>query len=553
MSAEINRMLSQSNPQLGRMLDEQERQKALQQQLAPTNYGGGGMGMFLTAASGAQKSLGAGASNLVNQVNGVQAPMGINERLGMQAEQARDKAEAEKLTSLQNSTRTASAIINGYVKEGKISPKQGAVLINAAATKQMSLQEVNATAQSMIANAQSSADKILARQDKEDKEKEDARRWNLTYGMNLDSANQQSVLNGQAVKQNALALDAMNNKLNRDGELSISVEDVLSNIQGVTPTQKLLVSSMQPQEALIYLEKIEAKKRDQEFKATTLSNINERFFGDSFVSSNSTGKSNRYSAAISALNAAGLTQEAANMVEERKSVVDQQNTIEDREQSISEKWNNDTALKEKRSIVTAASTGLALIEQGGGLSELAAQVSFFKTIDPTSVVKETEIQMANTTTGLLDGLSAAVNKAGGQGILSAELSAQLKDFFTLTGSLAVESYNISLAEQKLQYAGRGLDVNFMFGDEVSLSSPIQNRPKDYTFNLNKLDQPVNVNVLKSIQGEYSTLAPDNISGLQNSYEQVKNNPEGVIALRAEAKKRFGFDALGYYLYNREGK
>jgi len=163
MSAEINRMLSQSNPQLGRMLDEQERQKALQQQLAPTNYGNSGMGMFLTAASGAQKSLGAGASNLVNQVNGAQAPMGMNEQTAMQNQAQQAKVAQQEQTNLQNSTQTASSIINSYVKDGRISTKQGATLINAAATKQMSLEEVTSMAESMAESTKSAADELFAK------------------------------------------------------------------------------------------------------------------------------------------------------------------------------------------------------------------------------------------------------------------------------------------------------------------------------------------------------------------------------------------------------
>jgi len=116
-------MLSQSNPQLGRMLDEQERQKALQQQLAPTNYGNSGMGMFLTAASGAQKSLGAGASNLVNQVNGKQAPMGMYEQTAIQN---KDKAERERVQSLQGNTAAVSAYINGKVNTGALTKEEAA-------------------------------------------------------------------------------------------------------------------------------------------------------------------------------------------------------------------------------------------------------------------------------------------------------------------------------------------------------------------------------------------------------------------------------------------
>lgn len=99
-------MLSQLSPEVARMLDEQSRQKALQQQLAPTDYGNSGMGMFLSAASGAQKSLGAGASNLVNQVNGVQAPMGMEETRAVES-QKNQQVVTDALSQAKGATQSA--------------------------------------------------------------------------------------------------------------------------------------------------------------------------------------------------------------------------------------------------------------------------------------------------------------------------------------------------------------------------------------------------------------------------------------------------------------
>jgi len=86
------RMLAMNNPAIARMLDEQERQKQYQQRTAPTNYGGGAMGNFLTAASGAQKTLGEGASNAVGNLMGREKPKGALEQ---SAEQESAKAETK--------------------------------------------------------------------------------------------------------------------------------------------------------------------------------------------------------------------------------------------------------------------------------------------------------------------------------------------------------------------------------------------------------------------------------------------------------------------------
>tara|TARA_R110000796_G_scaffold46062_5_gene111536 strand:- start:4108 stop:5472 length:1365 start_codon:yes stop_codon:yes gene_type:complete len=106
MANQPNSMLSQLSPEVARMLDEQSRQKALQQQLAPTDYGNSGMGMFLSAASGAQKSLGAGASNLVNQVNGVQAPMGMEETRAVES-QKNQQVVTDALSQAKGATQSA--------------------------------------------------------------------------------------------------------------------------------------------------------------------------------------------------------------------------------------------------------------------------------------------------------------------------------------------------------------------------------------------------------------------------------------------------------------
>jgi len=99
--SEQMRMLAMNNPAIARMLDEQERQKQYQQRVAPTNYGGGAMGNFLTAASGAQKSLGEGAQAVAGNLMGQEKPKGALEQRA-ETQQAKETTEQAQSKSVNN-------------------------------------------------------------------------------------------------------------------------------------------------------------------------------------------------------------------------------------------------------------------------------------------------------------------------------------------------------------------------------------------------------------------------------------------------------------------
>lgn len=84
-------LIAQANPQLARLLDQQEAQKAQQARMQPTNYGNDAMGRFLTAASGASRAMTEGGRNAANVVMGREAPVGPREQQALQALQTQQE------------------------------------------------------------------------------------------------------------------------------------------------------------------------------------------------------------------------------------------------------------------------------------------------------------------------------------------------------------------------------------------------------------------------------------------------------------------------------
>jgi len=360
---------------------------------------------------------------------------------------------------------------------------------------------------------------------------------------------QDSQLFAQNRKRNELLIEQTEQALERNEGMTDAVGTLLDTMEGLSEFDKNFAQAVEPTKALEFLKAKEANAIKQRKIESAMQTVNTKFFGVGDTEAiNSTALNNRYLASISYLKKQGLSEEAADMEAERAARVDQKKTVEEREQSVKEKWDSNESVKINNKRISAANQGLALLEQGGGLAQLAAQVSFFKSIDPDSVVKESEIEMANNAAGLLDAIEAAMNKTSGEGILSRELKGQLQDFFALSGGMAVESYNNKLQDQKLRYDGRGMDVDFMFGSEASLNKPVTMSPSSYMFNLDNLNSPVNDGVLDYMQKEYRDLGNEPKKALMGYYNQLKGNPEGLKKLRENAMKQYGFDALGYMLY-----
>lgn len=103
MDKQMQGLLAQANPQLGRILDQEAQQKAQQARMQGANYGNDAMGRFLSAYSGAARSATEGGRELGNAVMGNKPAMGRNEQMAVQA---KEKREAE-LASLREQATNA--------------------------------------------------------------------------------------------------------------------------------------------------------------------------------------------------------------------------------------------------------------------------------------------------------------------------------------------------------------------------------------------------------------------------------------------------------------
>ncbi len=382
------------------------------------------------------------------------------------------------------------------------------------------------------------------------REEEETRRYNAEFGLKEKKSNQDTILFNQNRERNELVLKEAKDKLKRDGEFAVTVESLVSNMDGLSGAQKALITTMSPQKAIEYLENEERSRQDK-FKANMVTEqVVSTYFPEGYATnSSSTGLSNRYLAAIAAYRKAGLTTQAEDLEKERKARVEQKLSVEQVEQSVKDKWDSNIGIQNLNKKIGASNQGLELIAQGGGLAELAAQISFFKVNDPDSVVKESEIELAAQASGLLSSIEAALGRGQGKGILSAQLRRELQDFFTLSGEIAVEAYNETVSEQKGRYAGRDLDVDFMFGGEKTLSVPgTAASSSNYSFDLNNITTEIKPEIKEALSNKFNELSLENKKELNGFYRTVANDPAGLAALQRKAIEKFGFDALGYKLH-----
>lgn len=101
MATPTDTLFNMMSPQKARLLDQQMQQQRMQ----GTNYGGGAMGNFLTAASGAQRAITEGAGQLATRAfAGGERQMGQNEKAAVEANQAAQAKKQQMLQALQNKT-----------------------------------------------------------------------------------------------------------------------------------------------------------------------------------------------------------------------------------------------------------------------------------------------------------------------------------------------------------------------------------------------------------------------------------------------------------------
>jgi hypothetical protein len=133
MDKQMQGLLAQANPQLARLLDEQERQKAQQARMQGANYGNDAMGRFLSAYSGAARSATEGGRTLANNVMGNERGIGVREQAAVQAqakEEAallKDKQEVQQVNAIVGTDLGKESEIESLDKKISILGQIGAV------------------------------------------------------------------------------------------------------------------------------------------------------------------------------------------------------------------------------------------------------------------------------------------------------------------------------------------------------------------------------------------------------------------------------------------
>lgn len=492
-------LLSQMNPEQARLLDQQLRNKQIQQQAQ-------GAGLF----SGAVQAGLMGANTIRGAFGGM--PEGVNETAA-KARAAKEKEKKTKMEALQKK-------ITGASDEDLMRLSRGVIASDPAAAKLI--------------------------------------RDELSFRRQTKQFGTAAEINELELKNLRSKMKEQEESKERNEELSEATDNIMGRID-LSPTKKLFIDSLpSPQDKLKYLTEIEQTKREEERKMQITSQVRS-LVDDVNNLGSSTEINNSYLNAIDLAERTGLPEVANSLRKERKAIVDQKQSVEDVEQSIKEDWESDKSVQETQGAISIAKRGRALLSQEQGVSNLAVLVQFFKAIDPESVVKETELEMLNNVTSTIESIKTTLNQLiEGKAAMSPSLKKELSDFFVLMGDLSTNKYNSMLEEQKERYKGRGYDVDFMFGDVEDNNFSSLRNPEKFTFDLtgqNKVAPEIQEGLESSFNAEFSASTipeQDNNTkrkaGLRGLYKQHKDNPEALRQLQEQVKQEYGFDALGYLLY-----
>lgn len=437
-----SQLLNMLSPQEGKLLDDQLRRRQLQEGV--TNYGSDAMGRFLTAASGAQRAS-AGFGMLGERLIGGRQK-GANElKAERQQEVVQQQKDKEKAAASELSNVTAKTESERYTQMAQIAANPNSLAFNPQ-------------------KAEIYRDKAIA-----------AKR------------------NEVALKSSEMQLDALNTAKSERTNLTKAIEKVLPQLD-MSDNEKILVGAMPPEAQFTYVQAEIKLKKKKARDAESLSKINALLpSSDTPISGQtSTDINNSYISAIKVARATGLTDEAEALESERKAIVDQKKTIEERERSTRKEWNSDPINRASVEATEQANKALELLKDGkGGYSDIAVLTTYMKALDPRSVVRGEEFDMAAGVGGVYNkGISLLTNFAKGER-LTDEQKKELGHTITLLHNFAAKNYNTRRANQVSVFEGR-LDTKFAFGDDLPIVDAVEPTGGE---------EPVNPDAIKETIGE----------------------------------------------------
>ena len=174
-----------------------------------------------------------------------------------------------------------------------------------------------------------------------------------------------------------------------------------------------------------------------------------------------------YNKLIREAKAAGLTDKATQLENERKAAVSNKNDIQGIEEDLRKGFRKDSTIAAQREVIDQARKGITFLQTGEGATDVAGIITFMKSLDPGSVVREGEFNTAASLGGIIDSLGVTFKGYTEGDKLSQNQRDQLANAMAIAAQVAAESYNNFRQTEFDSYSNRGYDAQYIVGEPIA--------------------------------------------------------------------------------------
>lgn len=252
-----------------------------------------------------------------------------------------------------------------------------------------------------------------------------------------------------------------------------AITEMLPNIDKayMPESMKSLIGTLEPGAAIKFVQDAVKAQRDAE-KLEKFNQTESRLLGNlqppeegGAVSIEQINKA--YTAAIKLAKASNLDERAKTLETERKARVDERMKVRDIEEKLRGDFRDDKTSATQREMINKAREGIRFLQTGTGAADIAGIISFMKTLDPGSVVREGEFDTAAGLGSVLSSFKAAfAGWTKGDRLTNVQRN-QLIQAMSVASEVAANSYNKHRQTELAAYNGRNYDGAYIVGEALT--------------------------------------------------------------------------------------
>tara|TARA_R110000851_G_scaffold93230_4_gene203164 strand:- start:4977 stop:6533 length:1557 start_codon:yes stop_codon:yes gene_type:complete len=309
-------------------------------------------------------------------------------------------------------------------------------------------------------------------------EKERLQMQKDTAQTNKEKAKLDQQVSQLSIDESNLRIKQLKDARGNEEELKATLAKIIPTLNDsvLSPSLRKLVATMPPEKAFNFVAKAVEQQQKRARTSALSAQINQILKPSSDVEGQVAGGgsidaiNSRYSRAIKIAGDAKNQNLAKTLEDERKALVAEKNTVRDIEEAKRKSFRGDTTAKIQRTVVNEAKKGLAFLNAGTGAGDVASVIGFMKSLDPNSVVRESEFAIAQSIGSALDTFKATFESYNTGQRLTPSQRDSLKEVLILASESAVEDYNYWRGNEAAAFAGRGYDADYIVGKELMMPS-----------------------------------------------------------------------------------